>query len=131
MREKMRAESLDELKAAVEDWRSRKRYPQEALPDDLLNRARRAIGVHGLGPVVRATKIDRTRIKTGRARRGKSTRPAATVPTFSRVDLAAPPPTRPFAEVEMPTGVKVRIFTQTDEALDLLSSLCCQAGGAR
>jgi hypothetical protein len=47
------------------------------------------------------------------------------------VELAAPAATsRPFAEVEMPTGLKVRLFTGTDEALGLLSSLL-GAGGAQ
>jgi hypothetical protein len=44
------------------------------------------------------------------------------------VELAAPATARPFAEVETPTGMKVRLFTQTDEALDLLSSLCGMRG---
>jgi hypothetical protein len=38
--------------------------------------------------------------------------------------------TRPFAEVELPTGLKVRLFTETGEALGLLSSLL-GAGDAR
>jgi len=46
------------------------------------------------------------------------------------LELAAPTGAtpRPFAEVEMPTGLKVRLFTGTDEALGLLSSLL-GAGG--
>jgi hypothetical protein len=36
---------------------------------------------------------------------------------------------RPFAEVETPAGLKVRLFTETGEALGLLSSLL-GAGGA-
>jgi len=47
------------------------------------------------------------------------------------VELAAPVvAARPFAEVEMPTGLKIRLFTQTNETLELLSSLC-GAGRAR
>jgi hypothetical protein len=38
--------------------------------------------------------------------------------------------TRPFAEVETPTGLKVRLFAETGEALGLLSALL-GAGGAR
>jgi hypothetical protein len=30
---------------------------------------------------------------------------------------------RPFAEIEMPTGLKVRLFTEAGEAIGLLSSL--------
>jgi hypothetical protein len=43
---------------------------------------------------------------------------------YSRLELAAPAATaRPFAEVETPTGLRVRLFTDTGEALGLLSSL--------
>jgi hypothetical protein len=54
------------------------------------------------------------------------------VPTFTRVELAAPAEVaaRPFAEVETATGLKVRLFIPTDEALKLISSLC-GLGGAR
>jgi hypothetical protein len=58
---------------------------------------------------------------------------APPAPTFSRVELvppAAPPDmSRPVVEVEMPTGVTVRVFTQTPGTLDLLSSLCGIGGG--
>jgi hypothetical protein len=50
-----KVESLDELKTAAEDWRSKKSHAREAVPADLLQRARRAIRVHGLGGVARAT----------------------------------------------------------------------------
>ena len=58
--------------------------------------------------------------------------PAAGLPTYSRLELAAPAAAtaRPFAEVEMPTGLKVRLFTETGETLGLLSSLL-GAGGPR
>jgi hypothetical protein len=53
------------------------------------------------------------------------------VPTYSRLELAAPAAAaRPFAEVELPTGLKVRLFTETGDALGLLSSLL-GARGAR
>jgi hypothetical protein len=63
---------------------------------------------------------------------GESRVAAGVVPTYSRVEVAAPewPTPRPFAEVEMPTGVKVRLFKDTGEALGLLSALI-GAGGAR
>jgi hypothetical protein len=58
-------------------------------------------------------------------------RAAAVVPSFSRVEVMAPAATaRPFAEIEMPTGLKLRVFAPTHEALGLLSSLC-STGGAR
>jgi hypothetical protein len=127
----MNRESLDGLKAAFEEWRSRKRYRQQAIPGALLERARRAARRHGPGAVARATRVDRGRLKTG-SRSRRERRPAATrVPAFSRVALAAPAvAAQPFAELEMATGVKVRLFTQTDEVLEWLASLC-GPGGAR
>lgn len=127
----MEVESLAGLKAAFEEWRSRKRHAREPVPADLLRRASAAARRHGPAAVARATGVDRGRLKTGSGRRGESRALAASVPTYSRLELCAPTgTTRPFAEVEMPTGVKVRLFTEGDEALGLLSSLL-GAGGAR
>ena len=128
----MDGESLAELKAAFEEWRSRKRHPREAVPVDLLQRARAAAGRHGPAAVARATKVGRGRLKTGRSRGKMRQVPAAGLPTYSRLELAAPAAAtaRPFAEVEMPTGLKVRLFTETGETLGLLSSLL-GAGGPR
>jgi hypothetical protein len=84
-----------------------------------------------------ATKIERARLKTGkRSRADKSVRKqAAHAPAFSRLDLSASATTTmiaPFAEIEMMTGLKVRLYSQTGEALGLLSSLLgLDAGGAR
>ena len=127
----MEVESLAGLKAAFEAWRSRKRHPREAVPVDLLERARAAARRHGSAAVGRATKVGRARLKGGRSR-GEGGVAAASVPTYSRLEVAAPaaPTSRPFAEVEMPSGVKVRLFTDTGEALGLLSALL-GAGGAR
>jgi hypothetical protein len=55
--------SLAALKEAFEEWRSRKRYPREAVPSDLLERARKAARLHGPAAVSRATKLDRSRLK--------------------------------------------------------------------
>ena len=98
----------------------------------LLQRARAAAGHHGTAAVARATKMARSRLSTGGGRCKKSGLPGAPkVPTYSRLDLPAPAPkAQPFAEVEMPTGLKVRLFTESGEALSLLSSLL-GAGGAR
>jgi len=120
----MDGESLVKLKAAFEEWRSRKRHAHEAVPVDLLRRACAAARHHGPSAVARATKVDRGRLKTGRSRDKKRRTPAAGVPTYSRLELAASAATaRPFAEVEMPTGLKVRLFTEAGEVLGLLSSL--------
>lgn len=127
----MENEPLARLKAAFEDWRGKKRYAREAVPADLLERARAAARRHGPAAVARATKVDRGRLKTGRrASRGGTRAPVARVPAFSRVELAAPATPRPLAEVELPSGLKVRLYTQTGEAFELLSSLF-GLGGAR
>jgi hypothetical protein len=121
----MDVESLAGLKAAFEEWRSKKRYEREAIPAHLLERARLAARRYGPAAVARATKVDRGRLKTGLGRRSTRRALAMDVPTFSRVELAAPATAaRPFAEVETATGLKVRLFAQTDAALELLSSLC-------
>ncbi len=127
----MAIETLAGLETAFDKWRSRKRHAREAVPADLLERACAAARLHGPSAVARATKVDRGRLKTERRSRGRSKGPAASLPTFSRLEITAPAGTSgPFAEVEMPTGLKVRLFAQTDEALGLLSSLL-GAGGPR
>jgi hypothetical protein len=127
----MEVESLAGLKTAFEEWRSRKRHPREAVPPELVKRAREAARRYGPAAVARATKVDRGRLKVGRRSRVPSTAVAARVTTFSRLELAAPSvAARPFAEVETATGLKLRLFMQTDEALKLLSFLCV-SGGAR
>ena len=123
----MEEETLVGLSAAFEKWRSKKRHAREAVPADLMQRAYAAIRRHGSGAVARATKIRAYRFKTGRRSRGKRTAPAASVPR--RVEIAPPAGTfRPFAEVESPSGLKVRLFAQTEEALGLLTSLLGAAG---
>lgn len=125
----MQGESLAELSAAFEEWRGGKQHVREATPDELMKRAYQAIGIHGLDAVVHATKVDRRRLRSSRARLDEDT--TAGTPTFSRLELAAPVmKALPFAEVETPNGLTVRLFTQTDEALRLLSSVL-DAGGLR
>jgi len=81
--------------------------------------------------VARSTKVDRGRLKSGGRRRGRRVAAAGSLPTFSRLEIAAPLGTaRPFAEVELPTVLRVRLFTLSHEALGLLGSLL-GAGGAR
>ena len=128
----MAGESLAELKAAFEKWRSRKLHVREAVPVELLQRARAAARRHGAPAVARATRVDRGRLGTGSGRSPKRRAPEAGVPTYSRLELSTPAATaaRPFAEVELPTGLKVRLFTDTGEALGLLSSLLGTGGAS-
>ena len=130
----MDRKSLAGLKGAFENWRSKKRHVREAVPVDLLERARKAAVWHGPGAVARATRLDRGRLKVGgRSQRGRgraASREPMPVPTFSRVEVAAPAgAVRPFAEVETTAGVKLRLFAQTDQVLVLLSALCGVGGG--
>jgi hypothetical protein len=50
------------------------------------------------------------------------------VPTYSRLELSAPAPSaargRPIAEVEMGSGVTLRVFEQTPEMMGLVSAVC-------
>ena len=127
----MEVESLAALKAAFEAWRRGKQHPREAIPAALMERACVAARHHGSAAVARATNVGRGRLKTGK-RREKSAAAGPSAPRYSRVEVAAPATTRAFAEVEMPTGVKVRLFTETGEALGLLTALLgAGAGGAR
>ena len=116
----MDRKSLAGLKESFEKWRSRKRYLREAVPADLLERARKAALWHGPAAVARVTKLDRSRLKIGKGSRPATRRTAAVVPAFSRMELAAPAVAiRPFAEVETTAGVKLRLFTATDQVLGL------------
>jgi hypothetical protein len=118
----MKSDSLRELKAAFDRWRRRKRHVREPVPDELRERARRAIQVHGLKGVVRATKLERARL-AGKVKSKKTGR--AALPSFSRLGLPVPSATTsPIVEIETATGVKLRIFAQTQETLSLMSSLC-------
>lgn len=114
---------LEGLKSAFEDWRTRRQHNHERLPQELLEKAQRAVEVYGLARVFEATKLDRDKL------RGKPNRRRAPVPSFSRVKVSASGAgSQVFAEVEMPTGAKLRLFTQSPEVLHLLSSLCTPGG---
>ena len=128
----MADESLAVLRDAFEAWRRRKRHAREAVPGDLMARARAAARHHGPAAVSRATKVQRDRLVVGRTERGQGGAGAASiVAAYSRVEVASPAPgARPFAEVETPSGLTVRLFTESGGALGLLSALF-GAGGAR
>jgi hypothetical protein len=133
----MADESLAELGAAFAAWRRRKRHVREAVPGDLLARARSAARHHGPAAVGRVTGVQRHRLVVARVERskgaGRSSATASMVPAYSRVEIAraaASSSTRPFAEVEAPSGLRVRLFIESGEALGLLTALL-GAGGAR
>lgn len=129
----MTVDSMEELSGAFAQWRGKKRHPREEMPAELLDRARRAASVHGVNRVARALKVDRRRLEppSARAHRGNGRRTDIATPAYSRVQLMGPTPrtAHPFAELEAPGGVKLRLFVASPEALGLLSSLL--SGGAR
>jgi hypothetical protein len=120
----MNGKSLVELKKAFWEWRKTRAHVKEAAPAVLMMRAREAAVVHGVGAVCRATGVDRRRLAGVSWGASDRSRQARRTPAFSRVEIVAPAASvRPFAEVETGTGLKVRFFGQTPEALGLLSSL--------
>ena len=126
----MKVETLEELRAAFEGWRRKKRHLREPVPLDLRERAHRAIAVYGLGVVARATRLEQGRLKAEHGRRAGSD---VRMPSYSRIALASAAATgaeRPLAEVETPGGLKVRIFMHTPEVVGLVTSLLVM-GGAR
>jgi hypothetical protein len=133
----MKVDTLEELIAAFEGWRSKKRHMREAVPSELRERVHRAIDVYGLGIVARATKLEPSRLKAEHGRRTTSRtrkRSGAKVPSYSRMELVPSPPAvaeRAFAEVETPAGVKVRLFGATAETMGLVTSLLAMTGGTR
>jgi len=131
----MKVDSLDELRSAFADWRRRKRHAREAMPEELLARARRATEKHGVTAVVGVTQVERARLFRGRpagrkAPHEKTNGEPRSVATFSRLELSsssAPSP-RPIAEVETGSGVRLRMFEQTPELMGLLSAMCGLGG---
>jgi hypothetical protein len=128
---------LAELVEAFAAWRRRKRHAREAVPEALIARARAAARQHGPAAVGRATGVQRHRLVVARAERrgvaGRSAAAASIVPAYSRVEIAAtaaPSSAQPFAEVEAPSGLKVRLFIESGGALGLLTTLL-GTGGAR
>lgn len=125
----MATESLADLEAAFKEWRRRKRHVREAVPAALLERARAAARHHGLGSVSRATKVDQARLRADRGTHPTTNATVEGVARYSRLEIEAPA-ARPFAELEMPTGLKVRLFAPTEQTMALVSALCGR-GGAR
>lgn len=119
---------LEELGSVFEKWRRNKRNAREPVPKALWEQTLRATEIHGALAVSQVTKIQRSRILE---RAQKGVEKAKAVPGYSLVSISAPSVLgRPVAEVETASGLKLRIFVQTDEMLKLLSILC-STGGTR
>ncbi len=136
----MPIDSLNELKAAFVQWRSRKKHAREPVPEELLARARHATKMHGVAAVVGVTRVERARLFRVKSARTKVQAPMRTeppgeprsVPAYSRLELSAPAASspRPIAEIETGSGVTLRVFEQTPEMVGLLSAMC-GVGGVR
>lgn len=133
----MRVDSLEQLQSAFAQWRKTKRHARESIPAQLLARAQRCTGKHGVPAVVRATGVERSRLfrrttlgETARTSSDEGAQGGArSVPAFSRLELSTPAAGhRPVAEVETDTGIKLRLFEQTPEILELLGALCGVGG---
>lgn len=127
----MSEDSLEELKGAFGRWRSGKRHAREATPEPLLTRARRAAERYGVVQVSRAVGVDRRRLEDAKlAGKMAQVKPGAT-PAYSRVEVSGGGMGlwRPFAELELPRGVKVRLYANGPETMGLLSSVCGAGGG--
>jgi hypothetical protein len=132
----VKVDSVAELTAAFDEWRKKKKHAREAMPQELVERARRTARVHGARRVTEAVKLDNRRLRGLPAARGASKQRVETgarmpvpVPGYSRVELTGTVGGRPLAELEMPSGVKVRVYAATEEMLSLVSRVC--AGGER
>lgn len=125
----MAIDTLDELKAAFQLWRQTKRFRREATPQALLDRARRAVNVHGLNAVHKATKLERYRLEPI-VKTPKAKAPTSEAATFSRISMTAPlVSSSPLVEVEALSGLKLKVFSFTPETVGFLSSLCGVRGG--
>jgi hypothetical protein len=124
----MTEESLVELSTAFENWRKKRRSLREPVPKALWEKTLSAIEVHGDSAVAKATKLQRSRI-VERAKRFKQRE--VDVPAYSRVSISAlSEPGSPIAEVETAAGVKLRVFVQTRETLELMTSLLSNRGAS-
>lgn len=130
----MKVESLSELKIAFAEWRRGKRHVREAVPDELLERARRAAEVHGVKQVVQAVRLERSRLFRDDRRDEKpptalTSRALPAIPAFSRLELTPASCAAPIAELVTPAGLKLRVFAESSGMVGLLASLC-RTGGA-
>lgn len=130
----MKVDSLSELRAAFAAWRRGKRHVREAVPEGLLERARRGVEVHGVKEVVRAIRVERSRLFRRRPEERPATAlvlPAAppAIPVFSRLELPRlSGGAAPIAELETPAGLKLRVFADSAAMVGLLSRLCGMGG---
>lgn len=112
----MHRDSLAKLELAFELWRRKRKHGRERVPDDLSRQACAAIEVHGVSRVAKATKMQISRLRK-RLKEEERNR----LPAYSRIELRTL--TGPLAEVETPSGLKLKVFSVTPEMVSLLSAL--------
>ena len=128
----MKVDTLEQLGAAFNQWRMQKRHRREATPGGLVRRAGAVARIQGRGRVMQVAKIDGRRLRKGPgrgARRGEADK--SVLPAYSRLQLATPAveAARPFAELELPSGVRLRFYSGGQETIQLLSSVCSAGVG--
>lgn len=123
----MRVESMERLTAAVAGWRREKKHRGEKMPDELLGRVRLAARERGVNAIMRAMRVDRRRLEMASTETSEKSPSAESAPRYSRVDLTgvgAFAPAPPFAELELPSGAKLRLYSDSAQTLGLLSQVC-------
>jgi hypothetical protein len=122
-------ESLRRLSTSYSRWRQSKRYATERVPAELAERIKRAVAVHGLKAVAKATgAVARTIVSPVYNKRNRPRSPVLhpAAPTFSRIPLqtlVGPSRLLPMLEVETPHGLKLRAFSTDAESLSLFREL--------
>ena len=111
-------ESLEELVVAFEQWRSAKKSRGAKIPEELLNRARKASEVYGAWKVAVALKVRPHRLRQVPA---DVVRP----PTYSKI--LPRNFSNVFAEIETLKGLRIRFFSATPESLKVLAAVCGEA----
>lgn len=122
----VKVDSLEQLGAAFSQWRRQKKHRREPTPEELVRRARAAAGMHGRGRVERVARIDGRRLSKGPGRGARRSEAASPPPLYTRLQLTAPAVEAPlpFAELELPSGVRLRLYSKATETMSLLSAVC-------
>lgn len=119
----MAKQSIDAVRTSFEEWRLTKRHRTEAIPENLLKRARELIPVLGLGAVAVRLGISSSRLRETSKVAQKPTKVKTNLKSvgFSRLEMARPASS--LAEVVMPNGVKLNFFSITPETVALVTAL--------
>jgi hypothetical protein len=118
--------SLNKLRTDFDWWPKTEQSNQKAMPKTMNEKAQHSERLHKKKHAEKATGLKRSSVTEGRRDKNKRDKvEGTTLPSYSVVELVAPSEKNaPLAEVETPTGLKLRIFTSTQEMLDLLTSIC-------